>query len=92
MAATLLNSSRATEISVHVVRAFVELKSILANNREMGDKLFQLERKVSRQDRAIAELIDAMRELLSPPDPPKQPMGFVRPQTKNRKTLARAKA
>lgn len=92
MAATLLNSPRATEISVHVVRAFVELKSILASNREIADKLFQLERKVSRHDRAIAELIDAMRELLSPPDPPRQPIGFIMPQTKSKRPLARTKA
>ncbi len=86
MAATLLNSLRATEISVHVVRAFVELKSMLASNREMANKLFQLERKVSRHDQAIAELIDSMRELLSPPDPPKRPIGFVPPQDKSKKT------
>ena len=92
MAATLLNSPRATEISVHVVRAFVELKSILASNREMADKFLQLERRVSRHDLAIAELIDSMRALLSPPDPPKQPMGFVTPQTKSKKAQARLKA
>ncbi len=39
MAATLLNSARATEISVHVVRAFVEWRSMLANNRELSNKL-----------------------------------------------------
>lgn len=85
MAATLLNSPRATEISVHVVRAFVELKSMLASNREMANKLFQLERKVSRHDLAIAELIDSMRALLSPPDSPKQPIGFVPQEDKKGK-------
>ncbi len=77
-----MNSQRATEISVHVVRAFVELKSMLAGNREMANKLFQLERKVSRHDLAIAEFIDSMRALLSPPDPPKRPIGFVPPEDK----------
>ena len=84
MAATLLNSPRATEISVHVVRAFVELRAMLATNREMSNKLYQLERKVSRHDQAIAELIDSMRQLLAPPDPPKQPIGFVPPQDKSK--------
>ena len=92
MAATLLNSPRATDISVHVVRAFVELKSMLASNREMANKLFQLERKVSRHDLAIAELIDSMRELLSPPDPPKRPLGFVPLEDKGKKAQARRKA
>lgn len=42
MAATLLNSQRATEISVHVVRAFVELRALLASNRELANMLLQL--------------------------------------------------
>ena len=88
MAATLLNSPRATNISVHVVRAFVELRAMLATNREMSNKLYQLERKVSRHDQAIAELIDSMRQLLAPPDPPKQPIGFVPPQDKSKGTKA----
>ena len=88
MAATLLNSPRATEISVHVVRAFVELRAMLATNREMSNKLYQLERKVSRHDQAIAELIDSMRQLLAPPDPPKQPIGFVPPQDKSKGSKA----
>jgi phage regulator Rha-like protein len=79
MAATLLNSERATEISVHVVRAFVEMRAILATNREMSNKLHQLERKVAGHDASIAGLIDSMRQLLMPPDPPKRPIGFVTP-------------
>lgn len=81
MAATLLNSLRATEVSVHVVRAFVELKSLQASNREMTNKLYQLERRVSRHDQTIAELIDSMRELLTTPESPKRSIGFIEPQT-----------
>jgi hypothetical protein len=76
MAATLLNSARATEISVHVVRAFVELRSFVATNRELSNKLFQLDRKVSRHDKAIAELIESMQQILTPSNPHKQPIGF----------------
>jgi phage regulator Rha-like protein len=79
MAATLLNSERATDISVHVVRAFVEMRAMLATNREMSNKLHQLERKVAGHDASIAGLIDSMRQLLMPPDPPKRPIGFVTP-------------
>lgn len=84
MAATLLNSQRATEISVHVVRAFVDLRALLTSNREVANKLFQLERKVSGHDRAIAELIDSMQELLAQPKPSKRPIGFVTPQDKGK--------
>ncbi len=80
MAATLLNSQRATEISVHVVRAFVQWRSMLATNRELSQKLHALERKVSRHDDSIGELIEAMRKLLSTPEAHKRPIGFVHPQ------------
>lgn len=79
MAATLLNSARATEISVHVVRAFVQWRSMLATNRELSQKLHALERKVSKHDDSIGELIEAMRQLLAKPEAHKRPIGFVHP-------------
>jgi hypothetical protein len=82
MAATLLNSTRATEISVHVVRAFVQWRSMLATNRELSQKLHMLERKVSKHDGSIGELIEAMRQLLAAPEVNKRPIGFVHPQDK----------
>ncbi len=80
MAATLLNSLRATEISVHGVRALVQWRSLLATNRELSQKLHTLERKVSKHDGSIAELIDSMRQLLAAPDAHKRPIRFVHPQ------------
>lgn len=83
MAATLLGSSRATEISVHVVRAFVELRGMLANNRDLAVKVERLERKVSTHERHIAELADSMAQLLyTPPPSTKPPIGFVPPHEK----------
>ena len=84
MAATLLNSPRATEISVHVVRAFVEWRSMLANNRELSNKLHLLERKVTKHDQLISELIDSMRQLLAAPEPHKRPIGFITPEDKSK--------
>lgn len=78
MAATLLNSARATALSVYVVRAFVELRGMLSSNRELAGKVHALERKVSVHERNIAELVDAMANLLAaPPPPPKRSIGFV---------------
>jgi hypothetical protein len=78
MAATLLNSPRATELSVYVVRAFVQLRGILVSNRELGVKVHQLERKVSTHERNIAELVDSMGQLLAAPAPPsKRSIGFL---------------
>jgi len=80
MAATLLNSPRATAISVHVVRAFVELRAMLASNQALAQKVNTLERKVSTHERNIAELADSMAQLLhTPAHPPKRPIGFVNP-------------
>lgn len=78
MAATILNSARATEVSVYVVRAFVALREMLAGNKELAAKLNELAHKVDSHDQAIAGLINAMRELMRPPEPTKkQPIGFV---------------
>lgn len=78
MAATLLNSPRATELSVYVVRAFVELRGMLSSNRALAGKVHTLERKVSVHERNIAELVDSMAQLLAtPPTPPKRSIGFV---------------
>jgi hypothetical protein len=80
MASMVLNSQRATELSIYVVQAFVELRSMLATNRELSNKLHLLERKVTHHDTAISELIDSMRQLLAAPEPTKRPIGFVHPQ------------
>lgn len=78
MAASVLNSQRAIEISVHVVRAFVHLRDLISGNKELSAKLDQLERKVAGHDRAIAELINAIRQLMAPSAPnKKRPIGFA---------------
>jgi ORF6N domain len=53
MAATILNSARATEISVFVVRAFLRLRQFLASNEELAKRLDQLEQKLRTHDQAI---------------------------------------
>ena len=82
MAATILNSPRATEVSVYVVRAFVELRELLAGNKEVVAKLNELEHKLESHDQAIAGLINTIRELMKPPETKKRPIGFVTPQEK----------
>lgn len=78
MAASVLNSTRAIEISVHVVRAFVHLRELVSTHKELSQKLKQLERKVGAHDHAIAELINAIRQLMSPAETKKKrPIGFA---------------
>ncbi len=94
MASMVLNSQRATELSIYVVQAFVELRSMLASNRELATKVYSLERKVSVQERNIAELVDEMGKLLAtPPAPVKRPIGFITTEDKPSKpSSAKAKA
>jgi hypothetical protein len=78
MAATILNSPRATEVSVYVVRAFVQLRTLLASNQDVMSKLIKLGHKVSSHDQAIAGLINVISDLMNPPAPPlKHPVGFL---------------
>ena len=76
MAAMVLNSPRAVEMSVHVVRAFVRLRELLASNRELADKLAEMERKVESHDAAIRNLFEAIRHLLASPESPRKQIGF----------------
>jgi ORF6N domain-containing protein len=78
MAATILNSARATEISVFVVRAFLRLRKILASNEELAKRLDEVEKKFATHDDAIASLVGAIRKLVAPPEPVrKRGIGFV---------------
>jgi len=79
MAATVLNSQTAVEMSVAIVRAFVELRELLATHRELADKLAQLERKLEGHDAAIANLFEAIRQLLGAGEPGhRRKIGFHR--------------
>jgi len=78
MAANLLRSTRAVQMSLHVVRAFVRLREMVAANKELAKKLDELERRVSHHDEAITDIVRAIRELATPPEPaPKRRIGFI---------------
>ena len=77
MAATVLNSPRAVEMSVYVVRAFVRLRELLASNTALARKLDELERKYQHHDDAIKAILSAIRELMNPLPPKRRPIGFT---------------
>jgi hypothetical protein len=78
MAAAVLNTPRAVEMSLYVVRTFVRLREMLSSNKELARKLNELERKLGAHDQAITGILNAIRELMTPPEPPKKRrMGFV---------------
>lgn len=76
-AANILNSPRAVTMGIHVVRAFVQLRSLLASSSELAQKFAELERRVSTHDQAIVGILKTLRELMNPPQPKRRPIGFV---------------
>ena len=83
MAATILNSPRATQVSVYVVRAFVRLREFVASHKELARRLEAHEKKLATHDKAIAGLIDTIRQLMAAPEPAsRRPIGFVSPDNK----------
>ncbi len=73
MLANVLNSERAAQTSVQVVRAFVRLRQLLASNTELARKLEAMEKKYDRQFKVV---FDAIRQLMSPPEPKRREIGF----------------
>jgi len=81
MAATVLNSPRAVEMSIYVVRAFVKLRELLASNKDLARKLAALERSLVALDlktrRQFKEVYEAIRALMNPPPPKRRSIGFT---------------
>ncbi|OHC71516.1 MAG: hypothetical protein A3H93_20455 [Rhodocyclales bacterium RIFCSPLOWO2_02_FULL_63_24] len=77
MLGNVLKSSRAIEVSLLVVRAFVQIREMLSAHKDISAKLDQMERKLSSHDQAIAGLIDAIRQLMNPPAPARRGIGFT---------------
>lgn len=102
MAAMVLGSPHAMEVSVYVVRAFVRLRQVATTHADLAKRLDDLEQKTealamqhdtfSRNTRVqLKQVFDALRELMAPPEPPKQPIGFVVQEDKKGNKAARGK-
>jgi hypothetical protein len=76
-AANVLNSPRAIEMGVHVVRAFVRLRELLASNKALARKLDELEHKYRNHDSAIANILATIRQFTDPPVPRSRGIGFT---------------
>jgi hypothetical protein len=79
MAATVLNSERAVQMSVFVVRAFVRLREMLSTNRRLAGKIDELENRLDSTDSAILDLLAAMKELTIPKTKRGPRIGFQLP-------------
>ena len=90
-------------MGIFVVRAFVRMRELAAVHADLAKRLHELEQKTeglalshdtfSRNTRAqLKQVFDAVRELMTPPDPPKRPIGFVNPEDKGKKGSASARS
>jgi hypothetical protein len=78
MLSSVLGSPRAIALNIEIMRAFVRLREVLADRSALANKLNELERKLSGHDNAIAKILDAIRQLMSPPAQGKRrAIGFV---------------
>ena len=85
MVASVLNTQRAIQVSVFVVRAFVKLREMLSTHKELAHKLALLERKLQNHDESIRSLVAAIRQLMTPPEPKRRPIGFIGEEKGERK-------
>jgi phage regulator Rha-like protein len=74
MLSSVLRSKRAVQVNIEIMRAFVRLRQILASNAQLARKLDALERKYDAQFKVV---FDAIRQLMTPPEPEKRKIGFI---------------
>jgi hypothetical protein len=87
MLSSVLNSPRAVKVNIAIMRAFVKLRETLESHRELGHKFAELQRRVGKHDEEIAAIIDAIRQLMAPPERPRREIGFhVREKTPRYRT------
>ena len=76
MLSSVLNSERAVKVSIAIMRAFVKLRETLDTNRELARKFAELERRVGTHDGEIAAILEAIRQLMPPPEKARREIGF----------------
>lgn len=77
MLSSALKSPHAIAVNIEIMRAFVRMRELLTSNKELAQKLAELERKVDSHDQAIVGILKAIRELMRAPAPKQRPIGFT---------------
>jgi len=76
MLSSVLRSERAVKVNIAIMRAFVKLRETLETNRELARKFAELESRVGKHDDEIATILEAIRQLIAPPQKPRREIGF----------------
>lgn len=77
MLSSVLRSKRAVQVNIEVMRAFVRLRRILSSHKELARKVEELERRIGAHDQQIQAVFQAIRQLMTPPEPRKREIGFI---------------
>ena len=76
MLSSVLNSERAVKVNIAIMRVFVKLRQTLETNRQLARKFAELERRIGKHDEEIDAIIEAIRQLMVPPEKPRREIGF----------------
>lgn len=76
MLSSVLNSPRAVQVNIEIMRAFVRLREVTATNRELAQQLAELERRIAGHDKEIRTIFQALRQLMQPPEQARKEIGF----------------
>ena len=91
MLSSVLNSESAVKMNIAIMRAFVQLRRALETNRELARKFSELERRIDKHDTEIDAILEAIRQLMAPPEKPRREIGFhVREEAARYRTHKRA--
>ncbi len=79
MLSTVLNSKRAIQVNIQIMRIFVKIREIIINHKDLKIKIVELEKKYNNHEQQIKAIFEAIRQLLEPPAPPKpkKKFGFI---------------
>ncbi len=102
MLSSVLGSPRAIAVNIEIMRTFVRVRALAVTHADLAKRLAELEDKTdalamnhdtfSRNTRnQLKQVFDALKELMTPPDPPKRPIGFINPEDKGSKKTSAAK-
>jgi hypothetical protein len=76
MLSSVLHSKRAVEVNIEIMRVFVRLREMMATHKELAFKLIELEERLEGHDEQIQSIFEAIRQLMTPPEPARKKIGF----------------
>ena len=76
MLSSVLHGKRAVHVNIEIMRVFVRLREMMATHKELAFKLIELEERLEGHDEQIQSIFEAIRQLMTPPDPPRKRIGF----------------